>query len=143
VQASERISYMNNSIFTYGRQLLIFGVAVAATHLTGRLLAGEAPSQKVRIAELEINPAYIAEYKSALKEEIEASIRLEPGVLTLNAMAEKENPTRIRILEVYASEASYLAHIETPHFLKYKTSTLPMVRSLKLIEMVPVLLGSK
>lgn len=97
----------------------------------------------VRIAELEIDPAYIEAYKAALKEEIEASIRLEPGVLALNAVVEKENPTRIRILEIYASEAAYLAHLQTPHFLHYKATTQKMILSLKLIETVPILLGAQ
>ena len=31
--------------------------------------------------------------------------------------------------------AAYQAHLQTPHFLHYKTSTLKMVKSLKLVEM--------
>jgi hypothetical protein len=34
----------------------------------------------VRLAELEIDPAQIENYKAALKEEIETSIRVESGV---------------------------------------------------------------
>jgi quinol monooxygenase YgiN len=70
----------------------------------------------VRIAELEIDPAQLERYKAALKEEIETSIRVEPGVLTLYAVAEKENPARIRIFEMYAGVEAYKAHLETPHF---------------------------
>ena len=47
----------------------------------------------------------------------------------------KENPTQIRIIEIYASEKDYEFHIKTPHFLEYKTTTLQMIKSLKLIEM--------
>jgi quinol monooxygenase YgiN len=50
-------------------------------------------------------------------------------------MFEKEHPTKIRILEIYASKAAYESHLKTPHFQKYKTSTLEMVKDLKLIEM--------
>lgn len=97
----------------------------------------------VRIAELEIDPAQLELYTAALKEEIETSIRLEPGVLTLYAVAEKDHPTRIHIFETYADEAAYEAHLETPHFKKYKVSTQAMVKSLKLIETTPILLGAK
>jgi 4-carboxymuconolactone decarboxylase len=101
------------------------------------------PDRIVRIAELEVDSAQLESYKSALKEEIEASIRLEPGVLTLYAVALKDNPTHIRILESYANQAAYKAHLETPHFKKYKTATQGMVKSLKLVETDPILLGAK
>lgn len=97
----------------------------------------------VRIAELEIDPAQLEKYKTMLKEEIEASIRIEPGVLTLYAVAEKDHPERIRIFETYASVEAYKAHLETPHFKTYKLGTQGMVRSLKLIETTPILLGAK
>jgi 4-carboxymuconolactone decarboxylase len=97
----------------------------------------------VRLARIEIDSANITEYKSLLKEEIEASIRLEPGVLTLNAVAEKENPTHITILEVYADSSAYQSHLQTPHFKKYKTGTQHMVKSLELVPTDPVMLGMK
>jgi 4-carboxymuconolactone decarboxylase len=97
----------------------------------------------VRLAELEIDPAQLENYKAALREEIEASIRLEPGVLTLYAVSVKDNPTQIRIFEVYADADAYKAHLEAPHFKKYKSSTQQMVKSLKLVETDPILLGAK
>ena len=97
----------------------------------------------VRLAELEINPDQIQAYRAALKEEIEASIRSEPGVLTLYAVSVKEHPTEIRMFETYASSAAYEAHLQTAHFKKYKSETQIMVRSLRLIETEPILLGSK
>lgn len=101
------------------------------------------PTPVVRIAELEIDPAQLEHYKAFLKEEIETSIRVEPGVLTLYAVAEKEHPTRIRIFETYASLEAYQSHIETPHFKKYKVGTQAMVKSLKLVETTPIVLGAK
>jgi quinol monooxygenase YgiN len=47
------------------------------------------------------------------------------------------------MFEMYRDQASYQAHLETPHFKKYKTMTQHMVRSLTLIETEPVLLGSR
>jgi hypothetical protein len=46
----------------------------------------------VRLAELEIYPHQLNAYKAALKEEIKASIRTEPGVLTLYAVSIKAHP---------------------------------------------------
>lgn len=97
----------------------------------------------VRLARLEINETQLELYKAALKEEIETSIRAEPGVLALNAVSEKENPTHITILEIYADDAAYNAHLETPHFKKYKVETQAMVKSLELVETDPIVLGTK
>lgn len=89
----------------------------------------------VRISEIEIDANYLEEYKAILKEEAEASVRLEPGVISIFPMYQKENPTQVRILEIYASREAYESHLKTPHFQKYKTTTLKMVKSLKLVDM--------
>lgn len=88
----------------------------------------------VRLAKLVINSAHLETYKTFLKEEIETSLRVEPGVLTLYAVQEKDNPTHFTILEIYADSAAYRSHLQTPHFILYKTSTKDMVTSLELVE---------
>jgi quinol monooxygenase YgiN len=89
----------------------------------------------VRIAAIEIDSSYIEEYIAILKEESEASIRLEPGVICLFPMFQKEDPTQIRLLEIYTDQAAYEAHLQTPHFKHYKETTLKMIKDLKLIDM--------
>jgi quinol monooxygenase YgiN len=89
----------------------------------------------IRIAELEIDPTYLDEYLAILKEESAASVRLEPGVISIYPMYQKDTPTQIRILEIYADKAAYESHLKTPHFLKYKTTTLEMIKSLRLVDM--------
>lgn len=71
----------------------------------------------VRMAELEIDPAQLDAYRALLAEEIEASVAIEPGVLALNAVAVRNDPARFTILEIYADEAAYEAHLRSPHFL--------------------------
>ena len=78
-------------------------------------------NQMVRLAKLVIDSSQLENYKALLKEEIETSVRVEPGVKTLYAVSEKNNPTHITILEIYADTTAYKAHIQTPHFIKYKT----------------------
>ncbi|WP_245326192.1 putative quinol monooxygenase [Hymenobacter wooponensis] len=108
-------------------------VALLLLSLTSAL--AQKKSMMIRIAEIEVNATSLEEYKAILKEESRESMKLEPGVISIYPMYQKENPTQIRILEIYASRAAYEAHLKTPHFLKYKTSTLNMVKSLKLTEM--------
>lgn len=89
----------------------------------------------IRISEIGIDSAYLDEYISILKEESEASVRLEPGVISIYPMFQKEHPAEIRILEIYADKAAYESHLQTPHFKLYKTKTLKMVKSLRLVDM--------
>ncbi|MBY3442755.1 putative quinol monooxygenase [Rhizobium laguerreae] len=97
----------------------------------------------VRMAELEIDPDTLETYRVLLTEEIEASVALEDGVLSLSAVSIRDNPNRIRILEVYADHGAYEAHLRTPHFLKYKNQTAHMVTSLTLIEVDPIAMRAK
>ena len=89
----------------------------------------------IRISEIEIDFQSLEEYKAILKEEAKASVLLEPGVIAIYPMFQKDNPTQVRILEIYANREAYKSHLETPHFLKYKTTTLKMVKSLRLVDM--------
>jgi len=100
-------------------------------------------NQMVRLAKLVIDSTQLEKYNVLLKEEIEASVRLEPGVLTLYAVAEKNAPTHITILEIYADTVAYRSHLQTPHFIKYKNGTKDMVKSLELVEADPLIPGMK
>ena len=102
-----------------------------------------AEQKLVRMAEIDIVPARLQDYLGFLTEEIAASVEREPGVLMLHAVANKSEPHKIRILEVYASRAAYEAHIETPHFLKYKQGTADMVTALRLMDMDPIILAAR
>lgn len=92
----------------------------------------------VRLSKIEVRPEYLEEYMAFAAEVGEVSLRTEPGVLTMYAVAERENPCRITILETYASRAAYEKHIASAHFQKYKQGTLHMVRSLELVDQTPL-----
>ena len=98
-------------------------------------LSAQTKDMMIRISEIEIDSSYIQEYNNILQEESRASVQLEPGVIAIYPMYQKKNPTQIRILEIYANRKAYELHLKTPHFQKYKTSTLKMVKSLKLFDM--------
>lgn len=120
-----------------------FPPAMKALHVIQSTGQPAAENNKVRLSKIMVDPARLDEYNAYLKEEIEASMRLEPGVLTLYAVAEKERPNEVTILEIYADEAAYQSHIKTPHFQKYKQETLDMVQALELIDTTPLIPGLK
>ena len=85
--------------------LISVSVAVAKEH-----------QMMVRIAEIQVDPHHLAQYQAILKEEADASVRLEPGVIGIFPMYQKERDTHFRILEIYAERAAYESHLTTPHF---------------------------
>lgn len=88
----------------------------------------------IRLSKIEVEPVYLDEYLKFAAEVGEISLRTEPGVLTMYALQEKENPCIITILETYASQEAYRSHIASAHFQKYKQGTLHMVKNLQLLD---------
>ena len=92
----------------------------------------------VRLSKIEVYPEYLEEYMKFATEVGEVSLRTEPGVLTMYAVSEKENPCMVTILETYASQKAYELHIASEHFQKYKQGTLHMVKRLTLADQMPL-----
>ena len=92
----------------------------------------------VRLAEIEVYPDKLDEYLAFAKEVGTVSMSVEPGVIGLFSMQDKANPCKVYILEVYADNEAYQAHLKTAHFKKYKEGTAQMVKSLKLIDTNPL-----
>lgn len=100
-------------------------------------------NRKLRIARIEVYPAYLDAYRAALAEHARAAVQTEPGVLALQAVYDKTHPEQVTVFEVYASEDAYQAHLKTAHFLKYKNGTLKMVKSLQLVDVTPIAIEIK
>lgn len=96
------------------------------------------PDGIVRLSKIEVHSEYLEEYMKYAIEVGEISLRTEPGVLTMYAVAEKDNACRITILETYASQKAYKSHIASAHFQKYKQETLHMVKALVLSDQTPL-----
>jgi quinol monooxygenase YgiN len=127
----------------YISRWLKFALAVAILSMFAANTSAQGKNYVVRLAKLMIDSTQIENYKTALLEEIDASIRVEKGVISLYAVSDKNHPSQITIFEIYENQDAYNSHRETPHFKKYKSITKDMVKSLELIEAVPIMLGSK
>lgn len=92
----------------------------------------------VRLSKIEVYPQYIDEFLKYAVEVGTISLKTEPGVLTMYAVADKANPCNITILETYSSKEAYASHISSEHFKKYKQGTLHMVKSLELDDVQPL-----
>jgi quinol monooxygenase YgiN len=125
------------------KQLFVFGASMLIAALAGGAMAQQLDERYVQVAEIEIDPAQLDAYRAAVQEHINAAIRSEPGVLVLYAVAENDNPTHVRVFEIYRDSNAYEAHLRSDHFRKYKTTTEKMVKSLKLVRAVPIMLASQ
>jgi quinol monooxygenase YgiN len=100
-------------------------------------------STYMRIAKITVDSTKLDDYIIALKTQMQSALRLEKGVLAYAAVQDKKNPSNITILETYASVDAYLAHAQTEHFKKYKTTVEGMVKQLELMDVVPIAIESK
>lgn len=96
------------------------------------------PDGIVRLSKIKVNPEYLDEYMKFAVEVGTISLQTEPGVLTMYAVADKDDPCNITILETYSSQEAYKQHIASEHFQKYKQGTLHMVDSLVLDDVEPL-----
>ena len=122
-----------------------FPAAIKALRIIKQEYARLVPAENnlVRLSKIIVDPAQLDAYNVFLKEEIEASMRLEPGVLTLYTTYEKDAPHHVTILEIYADSVAYESHLKTPHFQKYKQGTIEMVQELELVDVKPLIAGLK
>ena len=97
----------------------------------------------VRLAELRIDGARSKDFDAATATHVAAAIRLEPGILAFHTVAEKTDPTRIRVFEMYQDEAAYRTHLQSPHFQAFLAATRSMVTERRLFDVVAVHIGSK
>src|SRR6266478_996302 len=104
------------------KQLLLTASVLAAS-VPGLAAADDMQRLYVQEAEIEIDPAQLENYKAAVTEQIETATHVEPGVLVLYAVSEKDNPARVRVFKIYRDAEAY--------------------RSLQLVQTIPIALGSK
>jgi quinol monooxygenase YgiN len=125
------------------RRTMILGPALVLVLSGAPAVSDQKTPQHIQIAEIAVDPAQLDNYKAAVAEQIEAAIRLEPGVLVLYSVSNKDDPSRITVFEIYRDREAYLMHLKAPHFLKYKATVETMVKSLKLIPVDVVALGTQ
>lgn len=127
---------MNNIM----RIFLILVISTAINAIASAKEPMQAPNggMIVRISEIEVYPEYLAEYLEFAKEVAEESVKNEKDVVSIYPMSVIKNNAKIKILEIYRTREAYKKHIESPHFKKYKESTLHMVKSLELVDMLQI-----
>ena len=124
------------------KKIFIITTVILAFSFSNNTMAQQ-KNQIVRFAKIKVDPSQLEKYNAALKEQMTTAVSVEPGVLTYYAVADKGDPSHITILEIYADTAAYLAHIQTPHFKKYKETVKDMVKSLELTDLTLIASAKK
>ncbi|MBU68628.1 MAG: antibiotic biosynthesis monooxygenase [Cupriavidus sp.] len=97
----------------------------------------------VKVAEIDVDPARLEEFKAALVEEMDDSARIEPGVYSIYAVTRKDEPSKFMFYEVYASQEAFDAHMATAHFRKFIDATQEMWLASRIVEVDAVHLAVK
>lgn len=97
----------------------------------------------MRIVEFVCAPNAIQRIIEAGRMNIEASVRDEPGVLSMYCAVDKIDPTILYVVEVYRDQAAYQAHVESGHFKAFLAAIHGKVKSRRVMETCPAILGSK
>lgn len=116
------------------KRFLLTTVFLSIFNFLSLTASAQVTTKMYRIAKIKVDPNQLELYQVALKEQMNAAIQLEPGVLSYTVVADKKDASSITIFEVYASLEAYQSHIATPHFKKYKETVKNMVISLELID---------
>jgi len=114
------------------RACFIILIIMAATLFSADQANAQQDHRMIRIAKIQVYPAQLDSYNAALREQMTTAVKVEPGVLSYYAVADKADPSHITIFETYADTAAYQSHIQTAHFKKYKLTVQNMVKSLEL-----------
>ena len=115
-------------------RILLTTLFLSIFNILSLTATAQVTTKMYRIAKIKVDPNQLELYQVALKEQMNAAIQLEPGVLSYTVVADKKDASSITIFEVYASLEAYQSHIATPHFKKYKETVKNMVLSLELID---------
>jgi autoinducer 2-degrading protein len=77
---------------------------------------------------IRIKPEHVEDFMAKLSANAKAA-RGEPGCRTFDVCVDPNDRSSVMLYEVYADEAAFQAHQETPHFKKYFAEAVPLLAS--------------
>ena len=74
----------------------------------------------ILIVNLEIKPEHRNAFIEAMLDDAKGSVEHEPGCLRFDVLQNQEDPNKICLYEVYRDKAAFEAHLEAPHYLRWR-----------------------
>ena len=72
------------------------------------------------IAPIQIKEGHKDEFVAAMLDDARGSVNDEPGCHRFDVIQDGADPNRIWLYEVYDDEAAFQAHLQAPHFIKWR-----------------------
>jgi (4S)-4-hydroxy-5-phosphonooxypentane-2,3-dione isomerase len=139
--AAPEENHMRKSILMSAAAASLLIGATVLISMPSRHAAAEASDGYINIVDLNIEPAELASFLEAAKENAAASVK-DPGCREFNIVVSRTDPNNIVFFEVYDNEAALDVHRATDHYKKYQAAAASMVASRNLKAMAPVALNS-
>lgn len=117
--------------------LALLCAAALALPFAGAAAAAE-KAPRVNMAEIVVKPECREAFLASVREEMRESLRVEPGVVALYMVADKNDENRLLFFEIYADDEAYQKHRDTPHFKKYIETTKDMAVSKEVVQTAPL-----
>ncbi len=74
---------------------------------------------------INVRPEHVEAFMEASVGDAQGSTRDEPGCFRFDMHQDAENPVRFHLYEVYRDEAAFEAHLEAPHFIRWRDTVTP------------------
>ncbi|MBF0803956.1 MULTISPECIES: putative quinol monooxygenase [unclassified Neisseria] len=100
-------------------------------------------TSRINLERVEVKPQHSRAFARAVTAEMVQSLKAEKGVLAMYAATEQDNPNKWLFFEIYADDAAYETHRETPHFQHYLKQTAAMIADRQTIDITPAYLGNQ
>ena len=79
------------------------------------------------IAPIQIKPGSKEAFLEAIIGDAKGSVNNEPGCRRFDVIQDAGDDNRIWLYEIYDDEAAFKAHLETPHFIKFRDATADII----------------
>ena len=74
----------------------------------------------VIVAPIQIKEGHREAFIEAMLDDAKGSVKDEPGCLRFDVIQDGDDPNRIWLYEIYVDEAAFQAHLQAPHFIKWR-----------------------
>jgi quinol monooxygenase YgiN len=81
----------------------------------------------VILVDFRVKPGQMTAFRRLIDENARVSVRDEKGCSRFDVCADRKNPNRILLYEVYDDRAAFDLHLKTPHFAIFNEASAPFV----------------
>lgn len=99
-------------------------------------------SEFVIVVDFRIKPGQTAAFRKLIDENARASVENETGCSRFDVCADRKDPDRILLYEIYDDRAAFDLHVKTPHFAAFNAASAPLVADKTVSEYDLVYVGS-